>query len=708
MQPDSLPVTDKPINGIIPKIRRIFWVEFICKTNGACKVFVTDTTGLSLSGGGQGFVLSFAVILFVFLFFSCAATGASPGQDAAKRFFAAEKCQSKLEKDPAAQKYRHNWLPCIEAFLGVYRMNPKGPWAAASLYRAGDLYLKLYKVSGAKKDLIESEKLFKKIGAEYKASAYKKRAESRLEQIGRIKSGLAATIRRSTGSGKKYDDAMACYKGLCKDAKKRRFRTNWERCIEQFLDVLDSDPKGEYAAASLFMAGRIYKELYGYSMDTDDLEAGRRLHRRLIKDYPASAYAKKVMEYNDSARKPDNDPIAGITAGVTGTGTAESSRIDGSGGMTEVTNIRYWSNPEYTRVVIDATRETDFANNILRRDPSSNKKYQRLYVDLSNSILGKNIKKMIPIDDALLKDVRAGQYTPDTVRVVVDIKSFESYNIFSLKNPFRIVIDVRGIPEKKEPSETGPPKGEAVSLARQLALGVRRIVIDPGHGGKDYGAPGALKGVHEKDIVLSIAKRLKKKVERELGCDVIMTRSRDTYLTLEERTAIANTKRADLFISIHANASRNPRAYGIETYYLNLTTDNESIAVAARENATSEKNISELQQILNDLMQNAKINESSRLAAYIQQSICGKLKAKYSYIKNKGVKQAPFYVLLGAQMPSILIETSFISNRRECRRLLDPAYQDLMCDAIIEGIKKYIKENRPAQYVPSSSLKQGG
>jgi N-acetylmuramoyl-L-alanine amidase len=210
--------------------------------------------------------------------------------------------------------------------------------------------------------------------------------------------------------------------------------------------------------------------------------------------------------------------------------------------------------------------------------------------------------------------------------------------------------------------------------------------------------------VHEKQIVLSIARRLKKLIEAELKCEVILTRNDDRYLTLEERTAFANTQNADLFISIHTNSHQDRRAYGIETYFLNLATDNESIMVAATENATSEKNISDLQTILLDLMQNAKINESSRLATQVQQNVYGKLKRKYSLIRNKGVKQAPFYVLLGAQMPAVLVETSFISNARECKRLVSPAYQELLAHGIVEGIRSYIRDNQPtAWHIPSGA-----
>jgi N-acetylmuramoyl-L-alanine amidase len=320
------------------------------------------------------------------------------------------------------------------------------------------------------------------------------------------------------------------------------------------------------------------------------------------------------------------------------------------------------------------------------------------------------------------------------VRVVIDIKSFKTYKVFSLRNPFRTIIDVWGkehsmpplraereaapaIPHKTPSVPPKPPRYLAAAgsnpnvspndLARQFALGVHRIVIDAGHGGRDGGAPGYLKGVKEKDVVLGIARRLARKIRKELGCEVLMTRDSDRFLTLEERTAIANTQNADLFISIHCNANKDSRVYGIETYYLNLATDDDAILVAARENATSRKTISDLQNILNDLMQNSKINESSRLAAYVQKSMYGQLKKNYSHISNKGVKQAPFYVLLGAQMPSILVETSFISNKRECQRLVSDDYQEALCSAIVAGVRGYIEETNPMAFWDPYDGKKG-
>jgi len=342
-------------------------------------------------------------------------------------------------------------------------------------------------------------------------------------------------------------------------------------------------------------------------------------------------------------------------------------------------------------------------------------------VDLSNSTLGGGQQKNIPINDDLLSDARAARYTLDSVRVVVDIKSFETYKVFSLRDPFRIVIDVWGrngggpVAAVDEEDAAPAPPGAAVerskkvprgALARQLALGVRRIVVDPAHGGKDFGAHGFVPGVHEKDVVLEIARRVARKIREELNLEAILTRSEDRYLTLEERTAFANTRGADLFVSIHTNASRDPRAYGTETYFLNLATDDESIRVAAMENATSTKNISDLHSILNDLLKNAKINESSRLAELVQGALVKNLSQRgYDRVKDKGVKQAPFYVLLGARMPSILVETAFISNREECRLLTTASYQEHLAESIIKGLRTYIREINPTAFnepVPGS------
>ncbi|MGD9105623.1 MAG: N-acetylmuramoyl-L-alanine amidase [Desulfobacterales bacterium] len=526
----------------------------------------------------------------------------------------------------------------------------------------------------------------------------------------------------------KYYRAEACYKKLRHSPKKQKYRCYWLGCIEKFQAVYEHNPSGPWAAAGLYMSGKLYRELYRRSFKKSDKKSALDIYRRIIKDYPKSAYRRKAenalqnlspkgipkIASKRKTRKKNNvmpaeDDIEKQIKKISYVKTPVETHAKGPKGITgTVVGLRFWSNPSYTRVVIDADSEMSYSHRLLKEDITIRKPH-RLYVDLENSRLGKDIKKYIPINDNLLSDARAGQYTSDRVRVVIDIKSFKTYKIFSLKNPFRIVIDVWG----KEGSAAvravrKDRKGDKIApgaLAKQLALGVKRIVIDPGHGGRDYGAPGYLKGVHEKNVVLELARRLAKKIREKLHCEVVMTRTRDKYLTLEERTAFANTKNADLFISLHTNAARDRRAYGIETFFLNLATDDDAILVAARENATSTKNISDLQTILSDLMQNAKINESSRLAVHVQRCMCKDLKKRYSRIKNKGVKQAPFYVLLGAQMPAILIETAFISNSRDCKRLVNSKYQDRMCDAIVKGIREYIDETSPTAFLKQSHQK---
>jgi N-acetylmuramoyl-L-alanine amidase len=641
-------------------------------------------------------------------------------------YYSAQNCYHQLKKYPKKQKYRDNWLRCIDKFKAVYRHDPSGPWAAAGLYMTGQLYQALYKRSYKASDRQEALDAYERIVKRYPQSRYKPKAVAAIKKIPESAKTTKAPPRPSSDKSirSKYAEAESCYQKLAKNAKKRRYRENWLQCIEKFQDVHRSNPSGPWAAAGLFRTAEVYRELYAYSNRAADIQTSHELFEQIVADYPQSMYHPKSVaalkrmpsvakvrvknlkpQTKPAKPKTKSDDIARIIKDAApSASTKQANRALKTGKIVTVNNLRFWSNPNYTRVVIDANRETGYSHRLLKKDPEIHKP-QRLYVDLNNSKLKPDLDRQVPINDNLLTHVRAGQYKKDAVRVVVDIKSFKTYKIFSLKNPFRIVIDVWGhggqTTNNMIVASPEPNKSATGSLAQQLALGVRRIVIDPGHGGRDYGAPGYYKGVHEKNITLAIGKRLAEKIRKELNCEAILTRDRDRYLSLEERTAIANTKNADLFISIHTNAARDRRAYGIETYFLNLATDDDAILVAARENATSTKNISDLQSILNDLMQNAKINESSRLAAEVQVSMYKTLRGKYSRIKSKGVKQAPFYVLLGAQMPSVLIETSFISNSRECKRLKDPHYQNLMCDGIIAGIKKYVRHTNPSAFMTS-------
>ncbi len=237
--------------------------------------------------------------------------------------------------------------------------------------------------------------------------------------------------------------------------------------------------------------------------------------------------------------------------------------------------------------------------------------------------------------------------------------------------------------------EAEPATDGGRSLVRTLGLKIGRIVIDPGHGGHDSGTLGP-GGIEEKDIVLDVALRLGKLLKRRLGADVIYTRDNDTFIPLETRTAIANKSRADLFISVHANSSSDPAARGVESYYLNFTTSPEDLEVAARENAVSDESIHELSSLVKKIALRDKIEESREFAIDVQNSLYGGLEEGNPGLKDRGVKKAPFVVLIGANMPSILAEISFLTNPEDAGELLQPAYRERIAESLYRGIAKYI------------------
>ncbi|MFO7988110.1 MAG: N-acetylmuramoyl-L-alanine amidase [Desulfotignum sp.] len=571
----------------------------------------------------------------ILLFLFCTGfTGTATASVPKQDYLAADAAFKALRHSPVKRQKVSEWLHCIHQYEAIYKTHPQSAWAPAGMFRAAELYLQLFALSDDTIFRTRAVDLLVRIRNKYPSSAYNDRAISRLKALS------------------ENPDPRAHAPRHIRSKKAETLKGS----LTQSPDKPDSPELSDQKTTSI---EAVMQELSMETVDKTDVEAD----------------------------DPDSEK---------------------SGPDAHVTDLRFWSNPEYTRIVINADQDRSFSHHLLEKDPDLNIPFQRLYVDIPQALLGKAVPEHTPINDDLLKQARAGQYLPHTVRVVVDIKSFESYKIFSLKDPFRIVIDVWGkgagdadpgqthsLAEKNSPITTDNLKSS--DIARQLALGVQKIVIDPGHGGSDPGAPGYMNGIWEKDIVLKLAHNLAQKLRERLHCTVILTRDSDKKLTLEERTAIANTQRADLFISLHTNAARNKNLAGIETYLLNLATDEQAIAVAARENATSKKNISDLEFILSDLMKHAKIGESTRLANDVQLSLVQGMKQKYSKVKDLGVKQAPFYVLLGARMPAILIETSFISNKLECERLLDTAYQDALCDAIATGVQRYVDATNPRQ-----------
>jgi N-acetylmuramoyl-L-alanine amidase len=246
--------------------------------------------------------------------------------------------------------------------------------------------------------------------------------------------------------------------------------------------------------------------------------------------------------------------------------------------------------------------------------------------------------------------------------------------------------------EPTSPTAPTPPvanRAGSYSLARQLGLSARRIVIDAGHGGHDPGAIGP-GGYQEKDLVLDVALRLEKLLRAELGADVVMTRATDVFIPLEERTAIANAKGADLFLSIHANSSRSRTARGIETYFLNFAKNAHAEEVAARENSISSATLKDLQNLVKAITLNSKIDESRDFAANIQEAMIDSLRPHYPDVQDRGVHQAPFYVLIGASMPSVLAEIAFVSNPQEERVLRTAEHRQNIAHSLAEGVRTYL------------------
>lgn len=476
-------------------------------------------------------------------------------------------------------------------------------------------------------------------------------------------------------------------------------------------------PKGDMRPKAEQMMAQLEKRL-GYDKGKKSGSSGENVSSRVQKGRPNSASSASGAS---SLSISSGASLKSAQRGAGALSVASSSRSLGARAeqksnstLNKLKRIQHWSGPDYTRVVLYMSDPVTFKEQTTQADPKS-RQPGRICLDLKNCVLTSKVRAQIEVMDSFLREIHSAQIDGVQARVVLDTEPIESYRIFSMADPFRLVIDIRGRKSKPElpahPVETAraphpasdpqhppapltlPPKlpSSAPSLAKQLGLGVRRIVIDPGHGGRDKGAISADK-VYEKDITLAIAKELKSVLEAQTGCEVVLTRSSDRYLSLEERTAIANTKKADLFISIHTNAHEDRSLHGVETYFLNLSKDKESARVAALENATTSKKISDLETILQDLMLHTKINESSHLASDVQCHIVEKLKSCYDGVHNLGIKQAPFYVLLGAEMPSILIETAFLTNQREEQRLKDSTFRENLAKGISAGICDYIRQ----------------
>jgi N-acetylmuramoyl-L-alanine amidase len=373
----------------------------------------------------------------------------------------------------------------------------------------------------------------------------------------------------------------------------------------------------------------------------------------------------------------------------------------------EIVNLRRFTHANFTRVVLDIGKLREYTTGELK-DPG------RIYVDVLQAKLNPILQgQSYPVKTDYITQIRISQKTISTVRVVVDVdfSRVQSYRVYHLPDPFRLVVDIyprqaSGVTPPAPPDKAAPPADKTVptvkrqvdpkdpnltstSLARQLGLGVHTVVIDPGHGGP---RPGTISksGLQEKEVNLAVALALQKLLKEKAGLEAVLTRESDVDVGLEDRTVIANQKRADLFVSIHANAHRDRKRGGVETFFLNVSVDPSVIALAAEENATSTKNIGSMKTILDKIVQNSKVQESMNLAQAIQKNLVKSLGQDLPGIKDLGVKGGPFWVLIGGEMPSVLVEISHLSNAKEEAKLKTRKYRELAAQGIYDGIMDYI------------------
>jgi N-acetylmuramoyl-L-alanine amidase len=357
----------------------------------------------------------------------------------------------------------------------------------------------------------------------------------------------------------------------------------------------------------------------------------------------------------------------------------------------EIYDLRFFTHPNFTRIVVDVGTLREYA-------PLEGRKPDRITVDIFQARLNPIVQEeAVPPQADYISRIRIVQKNESTVRVTVDVdfSRVRRYEVFHVFDPYRIVIDIYPLEQKPpaaavKPAQPAKPVGKDYTMARQLGLGVRTVVIDPGHGGADPGCINA-QAVYEKDLALDISLRLRSLLKAKTGLTVFMTRETDIAVPLENRTVIANQKRADLFISVHINAFPDPKRRGVETFFLNFSTDPAVNALAARENATTTKTIGEMDKIIRKIVQNSKIVESQELARRVQKGLVDRLRTRYKDVVSLGTKGGPFWTLIGAGMPSILVEISHLSNAVEAKRLHEDAYRQAAAQGIYEGILAYLQ-----------------
>ena len=543
----------------------------------------------------------------------------------------------------------------------------------------------------------------------------------------------AADVATAQPSRELYARALRQERAV-RDAARPQTLQQIRSAIAAYDRVVRRYPRSGYADNALWQAGHLSLLAFERFGKTADKQNGLRFLRLLASEYPSSSLFGRLpgamAQFETAKGRPPVVPAAppperpearaATSEGEDAPGTDDSTPAAPAGAT--IRTITRTALQDGIRVSIEMDRELLFEQERLDNP-------RRLFFDLKDSQAAPELlDATLEYSDDVVREIRLGRHPRNITRIVMDTEGVDSYSVFTLYNPFRVIVDFKRAANTPAPASASgavPTTGSAdpdsktvvaaapatlpsrpvaspalsapavpavnsngqFSLARQLGLGISRIVIDPGHGGHDPGTRGS--GLSESEVTLDVALRLKKLLAKEPGVEVVMTREKNVYIPLEERTAIANREAADLFLSIHVNASRNKQAAGVETYVLNFATNPEAEAVAARENAGSSRAMHNLPSIVQAIALNNKIDESRDFASAVQKSMVGKLGPKNRQLRDRGVKQAPFVVLIGAGMPSVLAEMAFITHKQEGQLLNTGSYRQTIAEALRDAILRY-------------------
>lgn len=558
-------------------------------------------------------------------------------------------------------------------------------------------------------------------------------------------SGTSAASGRPASTGantqeqqRLYNAAAAQWRTLISDNQKAGLRDSWLALEKNFQAALNAAPQGADAHKAAYQAARCREELAKRSVRKDDWSAAANAFAGMARQYPASSLADDAMYaqaeilssrlgQKSEARavlerllaaypKGDMQPkaqkllkelpaAASSTSATTSVRkpSASSQKVTGNTGNKNTKApasgalLRYmeWSgDADSITLIIELAGKAKYRRNILA--PSTSPKAPlRARIDLLNTNLGSNVRQSVTLTGVPLGSINISRPDSKTTRVDLDLSNARSYKVTVLQNPYRLKVEISAgkvLPGAEDLHKIARPKQPPAingNLSEQLGMSMKTVVIDAGHGGKDPGAVG--NGMHEADITLKLAKKIGVQLKKN-GFNVVYTREANQYIALEDRTSMANSCKADLFISVHVNSSKNKNLCGLETYYLDVARSDAAALVAARENSVDINATSDLQFILSDLTRETKKAESLDVSNIVHQATLKKLKNKSFKTTDNGVRSAPFHVLLGARMPAFLIEVGYISHASDAARLKNPKYMDALAEGVCDGIIAYRKK----------------